>query len=219
MAETYTSAFERLKSLPEIFTGSDVTTIFRWTSQTASTYLANWRRAGLVESLGGRSDVHMNLVRNPSANREAALRRVFPHATKIGADVLREAGWTTQIMSSPEVAVPRGSSYAVNGFALSPRSEKWFQQVSPGIIDNPVGLRALAPAWALADMIARAKDRRVGDAWLLAPDDIDLEAVAADPQTKAAIKSFGLRKADITADGYEGLYDATEAISTNRQAA
>jgi hypothetical protein len=61
----------------------------------------------------------MNLVRNHHANAEAALRRVFPQATKVGVGILREAGWTTQIPSVPEVAVPQpGPIYAVEGFAV-----------------------------------------------------------------------------------------------------
>lgn len=209
MSKAQISAIDRLRELPEIFTGSDVTILFGWTSQTASTYLANWRRSRLIKSLGGRSDVHMNLVRNPNPNPEVAIRRVFPYAIRIGVDVLRQAGWTTQIMREPEVAILRGQSYAVEGFTLVIRPEHWFQKVLPGVQDDNVALRVLQPAWALADMIARAKDGRVSDAWLLAPDDIDLEAAAADPQISDAMRAFNLRSKDITAQGYEDIYNTT----------
>lgn len=209
MSKSQISSIERLRELPEIFTGSDVTILFGWTSQIASTYLANWRRSRLIKSLGGRSDVHMNLVRNPRPNPEVALRRVFPYAVRIGVDVLRQAGWTTQIMQEPEVAILRGQSYAVEGFTLTIRPENWFQKVQNAVQDDNVALRVLQPAWALADMIARAKDRRVSDAWLLAPDDIDLEAAAADPQMSEARRAFGLRAKDLTAQGYEEVYNTT----------
>jgi len=203
------SAIERLRLLPEVFTGTDVTILFGWTSQTASTYLANWRKAKLIQSLGGRSDVHMNLVCNPTPNPEVALRRVFPQAIRIGVDILRQAGWTTQVIRDPEVAIPVGTFYTVNGFTLTTRNDSWFRKILPGVQDGQVGLRFLEPAWALADMIARAMDGRVCDPWLLAPDDIDIEAAAADPQMKAARQAFKLRKHVLTVVGYESIYDTT----------
>lgn len=204
---TYTSAIRRLQALPEIFTGSDLTMLCGWSSPIASTYLANWRRVGLVKSLGGRADVHMNLVRNPHVNPEVALRRVFPLAVRVGVDLLREAGWTTQIPNLPEVAVPQpGPIYAVEGFALTGRSGKWFTRVAPSVTPVDVGLRRLTPAWALADMVARALDGRVRQAWLLAPDDLDLSAARQDPALPTALAAFGVDEHHLTDDGYAQLY-------------
>ena len=206
--KTYTSASKRLETLPEIFTGSDLTMLCGWRSQIASTYLANWRRAGLVKSLGGRSDVHMNLVRNRHINPEAALRRVFPQATKVGADALREAGWTTQIPSLPEVAVPQpGPLYAVEGFLLTGRPAGWFAKVAPSRVQVPDGLVRLQPAWALTDMVARALDKRVRHAWLLAPDDLELSEARQDPALPAALAAFAVDEHHLTDTGYAQLYD------------
>ena len=206
--KTYTSAIKRLQAVPEIFTGSDLTMLCGWSSQIASTYLANWRRVGLVKSLGGRSDVYMNLVRNPHVNPEAALRRVFPQAVKVGVDILREAGWTTQIPSLPEVAVPQpGPIYAVEGFALTGRPNKWFTKVTPGVQPVDDGLWRLSPAWALVDMVARALDRRVRHAWLLAPDDLDLGAARQDKALPAARAAFGVDEQLLTDAGYAQLHD------------
>lgn len=206
--KTYTSASKRLEALPEIFTGSDLTMLYGWRSQIASTYLANWRKAGLVRSLGGRSDVHMNLVRNRHVNLEVALRRVFPLATKVGVDILREAGWTNQIPSLPEVAVPQpGPIYAVVGFALTGRPHKWFTKVAPGVQHVNDGLTRLKPAWALVDMVARALDKRVRHAWLLAPDDLDLGEAREDEALPAALAAFGVEEHDLTEAGYARLYD------------
>lgn len=204
----YTSASKRLETLPEVFTGSDLTMLCGWRSQIASTYLANWRRAGFVKSLGGRSDVHMNLVRNRHANPEAALRRVFPQGTKVGADILREAGWTTQIPSLPEVAIPQpGPIYAVEGFLLTGRPNKWFTKVAPGLVQVHDGLLRLQPAWALVDMVARALDKRVRQAWLLAPDDVELAEARQDLSLPAALAALGVDANHLSDPGYAQLYD------------
>ncbi len=205
---TYTSAIERLAGLPEVFTGGDLTVLFGWKSGIASTYLANWRRAGLVKSLGRRSDVHMNLLRNREVNPELALRRVYPQAIKLGVDVLREAGWTTQIPARAEVAVPAsGAPHALDGFEITTRTAKWFARVAPGIERTPQGMDRLRPAWALADMIARAKDARVRGAWLLDPADIELAAVRGDSDTLQALVAFALQAACVDEAGYSKLYD------------
>lgn len=206
-----TSARQRLLDMPEIFTGAELAMKFRWRSGIASTYLANWRSAGLVKSLGGRSDVHMNLVLNPKANPEEALRRAIPAACKIGADILREAGWTTQILSTPEVAAPASATlYDVEAFLLTHRPQRWFSKVASGIEAASPGLDRLRPAWALADMIDRAMDGRVQNAWLLDPEDIDLEAAAEDPEIQQAFSAFGLDAEVLGHGGYETLYEALE---------
>lgn len=203
----YTSAQQRLRALPEVFTGSDLTIVFGWKSATASTYLALWRKAGLVQSLGGRSDVHMNLVQNGQANPEQALRRAYPRAIKVGLDVLRQVGWTTQIPSSIEVALPKGSGlHQIDGFHLQMRSEKWYDSVAPGLLKVVVGIDQLQPAWALADMLARAEDHRVSGSWLLDPEDIDMDLVLADKQLAPATKALGIVLH--TAADYEHIYAA-----------
>ncbi len=212
MAERkYTSAIERLRVTPEVFTGSELTVLFGWKSAIASSYLANWRKAGLVKSLGGRSDIHMNLVRNPHINPELALRRAFPLAILVGVDRLRAAGWTTQIPTLPEVAIALTSSrYSIDGFALTVRPEKWFQTVKPGVEKVADGIDRLRPAWALADMISRAQDRRVRHAWLLDPDDLDLHSVLHSntrSDLAAALRAFELVPDCLEGSGYERIYD------------
>jgi hypothetical protein len=189
----YTSAMERLASLPEVFTGRDLTVLYGWTSGICSSYLAQWRKAGLIESLGGRSDVHMNRVGNRLLNSELALRRAYPQAIKLGVDVLRAALWTTQIPSSIEVAVSTGSAaYSLKGFVISTRTAKWMERARPGVQRVEDGLDRLRPAWALADMLARAHDARVRQVWLLDPDDVDWQAVRADKQIEPALTAMGL---------------------------
>lgn len=211
----YTSATQRLITLPEVFTGSDLTIRFGWKSAVASTYLALWRKAGLVQSLGGRSDVHMNLVQNRRVNPEQALRRAYPRAIKVGVDVLRQAGWITQIPSRVDVAVPKaGGLHAIAGFCLRHRSDKWFERVAPGVLKTALGIDQLQPAWALADMLARAQDRRVSDAWLPDPEDLDLAAVLADPGLPQAVAAMGVAMEQ--ADNYEALYAAWSSARLHR---
>ena len=206
MSEVYVSAVQRLLDLPEVFTGGDLTVKFQWKSATASTYLALWRRAGLVRSLGGRSDVHMNLVRNRAVSTEVALRRVYPRAIKVGVDVLRQAGWTTQFPASVEMALPQSSvPHAVDGFVLSRRAERWYAAVAPGVERVTSGIDQLKPAWALADMLARTRDGRVRGAWLIDPEDLDMESAFADKELPKALAQWGLGVMDAT--GYEGFYE------------
>lgn len=208
----YTSAIERLASLPEVFTGRDLTVLYGWTSGICSSYLAQWRKAGLIESLGGRSDVHMNRVGNRLLNFELALRRAYPQALKLGVDVLRAAGWTTQIPSSIEVAVPTGSAaYSVKGFAISTRTAKWMERARPGVERVQDGLDRLQPAWALADMLARARDARVRHVWLLDPEDVDWQAARANKQIEPALKAMGLEMSCLEDAALDALFTSVLA--------
>lgn len=211
MKQVYTSAIDRLRSLPPVFTGSDLTVRFAWNSRMASSYLTQWRKAGLVRSLGGHSDVHMNLVTQPQADPERALRMAFPRAVLVGSDILRQAGWTTQIHSMPEAAIPEpGPRFALNDFDLQPRSAAWFDLVAPGTLKTAMGAARLSPAWALADMIARASDRRRTRAWLLAPDDIDLAEARNDSELPAALRAFGLDPNAAQEERYAAVFDARQ---------
>ncbi len=209
-AKIYTSAQVRLMGLPVIFTGSDLTVRFGWTSVAASQYLSQWRKRQLVQSLGGLSDVHFNLLRCSQPSLDAGLRRAIPRAIKGGVDVLREAGWTTQILRHLEAIVPvDGPLYSLNDIKLQTRTTRRFSMTEPGTIPVSAeeGLSRLHPAWALADMIHRARDGRVNDAWLLDPDDIDLDAARSDKRMGKALEAFKLSPDLISDDGYARLYD------------
>lgn len=145
----------------------------------------------------------MNLVINPNVDTDLALRRLYPSAVRVGLDVLREAGWITQVPSRPEVVVPLGEPiYALDDFSLATRPASWFKRVAPGLTLSDRGVSRLQPVWALADMLARAVDRRVRDAGLLDPDDVDFESAAADQDMPAALEAFGLDAAVLTPAGY-----------------
>ena len=177
---TNVSSVDRLKVLPTIFRGSDITVRFQWNSKTASHYLWLWKRRGLVEPLGGHSDVFANLMVDASPNWEAALLMARPSAVIVGIECLRRAGWTTQIPARPEVAIDHALPLlSSDHFSIERRSEGWFETVRRGI-SRPASKAAdavartapeLRPAWALADMLATSGWGPCG----LQPDDIDFD--------------------------------------------
>lgn len=186
------SAYERLAALPAVFRGTDLTVRFQWTSKTASHYLYLWKKRGLVSGLGGHSDVFANLVVSREADWEAGLRLAMPSAVRVGVDVLRRAGWTTQIPFLPSVAVNNAeATYQVDHFHVVPRPPGWFKVLAPGIQrPDPRGLAALAPSWALAEMIRSEGWGACG----LAPDDIYWDQVTDQDRIEweAACDQLGL---------------------------
>ncbi|MHB1566933.1 MAG: hypothetical protein ACYCXG_09505 [Acidiferrobacter sp.] len=171
------SAIERLRSLPDVFRGADLTVRFQWTSKTASQYLYLWKRRGLIAGAGGHSDVFMNLLTGRKDVMKA-LALAMPTAVITGIEALRAAGWTTQIPQCPTVAVLRGSRiFQMEGFLIEPRSDSWFARIRPGLSSPGLEYPAqLAPEWALADLLQRQGWGVCG----LFPDDIEWEDVGAD---------------------------------------
>lgn len=187
-----TSAIVRLQSLPPVFLGADLTIRFRWTSKTASQYLYLWKRRGLVQGLGGHSDVYANLLTNPTPNWEKALLTAMPSAVTIGVEALRQAGWTTQVPQRPTVSVnAKQSVFSVEAFEITPRDPRWFDAASNGIEgDRALGLPVLRPAWALADMLRTHGWGKCG----LWPDDLDLDEIGDQDEVdwQAACTAFDL---------------------------
>lgn len=190
-SRTQVSAFERLRDLPALFRGGDLTRRFGWTSKTASQYLYLWKRRGLVQGLGGHSDVYANLLAGRDPDWEGAVVIAMPSAVLIGIEALRRAGWTTQLVQRPTIAVKSGCPmFQTEHFDAVNRDPHWFDQVAPGIEGSPdAGLRTLRPAWALADLLHHAGWEHGG----LSPDDIEWsQAAGAERDWRAARKAFGL---------------------------
>jgi hypothetical protein len=185
-ADKPVSALQRLLSLPAIFSGRDLTIRFGWTSKNASQYLYLWKKRGLVQALGGHSDTFANLIVQPQADWEEGLRHAMPSAVIVGVEALRRRGWTTQIQARPDVVVQESLPvYTLNRFNVSARPAAWFEASRKGIANG-----ALAPAWALADMLAREGWGACG----LAPDDIEWGAIKERDrgQWTAACKAYRL---------------------------
>jgi hypothetical protein len=190
-SQTQVSAFERLRDLPALFRGGDLTRRFGWTSKTASQYLYLWKRRGLVQGLGGHSDVYANLLASRHPDWEEAVVMAMPSAVLVGIEALRRAGWTTQLLQRPTVAVKSGHPvFKTDHFDLVTRDPRWFDQVAPGIEGRAgEGLRTLRPAWALADLLDRMGWEHSG----LSPDDIEwAQTASAERDWRAARKAFGL---------------------------
>jgi hypothetical protein len=195
------SAIARLQSLPSVFRGSDLTVRFQWTSKTASQYLYLWKRRGLVQGLGGHSDVYANLLTNPKPDWGKAMMLAMPSAVVIGVEALRQAGWTTQVPHRPTVAVDaRHSIYSTEFFEVEPHGAQWFESVRSGVQgERRLGLPTLRPAWALAEMLRTQGWGRCG----LWPDDIDWDQVK-----KADEVDWQSARKALTLEGPDTLHSA-----------
>lgn len=197
---TQISAHERLLTLPAVFKGGDLTVRFQWTSRTASHYLFLWKNRGLVAPLGGHSDVYANLVIERRPNWEVAARLAMPTAVVIGVEVLRRAGWTTQIPSMPTIAVSSARpTYQLQLFDVVKLPPKWFNRMASGVrTDGIDSLPSLAPAWALADLVSRHGWGGFG----IEPDDIYWDEITEQDLAdwEEAIVAMGLPAAGMNPD-------------------
>ena len=164
------SVHDGLRLLPSFFHVADLTIRFRWTAKAASRYLYHWKIQGYVVALGGQSGIYANLVVDKDPQWESALRMIMPTAVVIGIEILRRAGWTTQIPYVPTVAVNAAKRVCkVEHFNVEALPPEWYDLMACGIRENEAGaLPYLTPAWALADLIRR-------EGWCdcgVGPDDI-----------------------------------------------
>jgi hypothetical protein len=144
-----------------------------------------------VQGLGGHSDVYANLLASRHPDWEGAVVMAMPSAVLVGIEALRRAGWTTQLVQRPTVAVKSGyPMFTTEHFDVVNRDPDWFEQVAPGTEGIPDhGLRTLRPAWALADLLHHAGWQHSG----LSPDDLEWsQAASAERDWRAARKAFGL---------------------------
>lgn len=210
------NSFDRLSTLPAIFTGRDLTVRFGWSNKTASHYIWLWSKQGRIDKLGGHSDTFANLVVEKTPNWEAALLRALPSATKIGVECLRIHGWTTQIQTIPDAAIDAsGSEFSIDKFIIHKRPVDWFDTVSKGI-DRPHAqvLPLLRPAWALADLVSQKQ--KDAHSWLIAPDDIEFDAITTRDQKDwlLASKSLNIGQHALTEEGYSELFDSLTSERT-----
>lgn len=195
------SAVERLQALPPVFRGADLTVRFRWTSKTASQYVYLWKRRGLIEALGGKSDVFANLLKPDRVDWHQAVRMAIPSAVIVGVEALRAAGWTTQVPQRPVAAVRAGDPvFKIRRFVISRRSDDWFRSVREGIArGEPHGAAPLLePAWALADLLRGAGWGSGG----LRPDDIAWELLSPDDMARVLAAAAAL---DVPDDAIETI--------------
>ena len=166
------SAIERLRALPPVFRGSDLSLRFGWSTHEAGEYLRRWKGRDLVKPTGPRAGVYFNLIAETSAPEThlgEAIAMLFPSALVVGASVLHAAGWITQIPRQLDVAVLRRRTFpALKGVVLHPRSIFWYRLVHSRLerAEGQVVPR-LDPAFALADAL------KYRDGWVPEPDDVE----------------------------------------------
>lgn len=167
------SAVDRLRTLPALFRGTDLTLRFGWSSKTASQYVYLWRRTGLVEPFGGHADVFANRLVADEPDWESALVMAMPSALIVGIESIRRAGWTTQIPARPQVAIHASSTlYSTMHFMVERRDAAWFERVQNGVVRGDGGhASVLSAPYALVDLIEREGWGACG----LDPDDLDVD--------------------------------------------
>jgi hypothetical protein len=185
---------DALERLPSVFHVADLTLRLGWKPQLAQKQLYYWRRQDLVSGLGGQSGVYVNLVASRYPDWEMGLRIVMPTAVVSGLEVLRRAGWITQIPYLITVTVSAAHTvYEVNKFDVNVQAPAWFDAVAAGMRSGEgVALPSLAPAWALADLVLR-------EGWCdcgVGPDDIywDLVTISDECDWMDACAALGLGK-------------------------
>jgi hypothetical protein len=189
---------ECLYLLPPVFHVADLTIRFRWCPRTAARRLFEWHARGKVARLGGRSGIYANLVRDKYPNWELALRMVMATGVIIGIEILRRAGWTTQIPYVPTVVVDAAQPfYQIQHFHVEALDFEWFTMMKDGIRPAEAdSLRYLTPSWALADLIKR-------EGWCdcgLGPDDIYWDMVTEQDQREWTAACVALNLGAIAMD-------------------
>jgi hypothetical protein len=194
-----TRSLDRLRELPEVFSLGMACTLFGMTRGMASTYIARWKEAGLVASLGEKTGMHFNLLRDPDGpqtRRLDAIAYLLPGSRIIGASALHAAGWTTQIPRSLEIAAPPRRSYpAIPDVEIARRPRDWF--AGPGRrIARAGSVPILDPATALADAW-------VSGSWRPDPDELEWDEIDRDAVCRA-FSTFGMDLPDILREEDEG---------------
>ncbi len=200
-AQSRKSAFERLQELPEVFTLNTASAILECDAGNASTYIGRWKDNGFVTSLGPRTGVHFNLLKNPSADKDRRMEAIaflFPGAMIGGVSAVHAAGWTTQFPRQTEIIIPKRRSFpAVDDAIILMRPLPWIREAR-NWIKTPGAVPWLDPAFALADCLR-------SDLWHPDPDDIEWDEVDVNG-LRRAFEYFTL---DIPEDWAEEMEYAT----------
>jgi hypothetical protein len=165
------SAIEALRQLPPVFTSRDAMRVFDVKPTYIKLLMHRWKERELVRPAGPRLGVFYNLIVAPDwqAHQSEAIRIAHPSAVVLGASVLHQHGWITQIPRQVQIAVLEAPTVAqMDGVELHRRPLAWYRDMAPW--GEPVlGLPALTPQKALSDCMAHRDTM-----WCPDPDDLDL---------------------------------------------
>lgn len=184
------SAIDRLNSLPDVFTGTDVMRACSWDSKRTNEMLARWKKRGWVGTLGKRLDVYSNNIKLTEDVRLACmLNKWDANALDLSHSVWSAAGWTTQFSLRSIVASTRiVRDVETDDVYLKYRPLRWWKTVYPGIVHKtePLDLHKLKPEWLLAEALYSGDK----DLWLPDPDDLDFYEIEESTQLTDWNKAF-----------------------------
>lgn len=180
---------EHLNKLPDVFSVSEVKRYLGLNDDTARVYLSRWQARELIQPWAPRSGLYFNLVSNKNSPHDCfskAVTKCFPQAVLIGPQIIRAAGWITQISNTYTLALNvrptrgstlKGSGYPEpNGVSFEYRPRTWWhamlnnKKTLDSKMQNQFGLQAVSPGFALVDMWKNRKNE-----WFPDPDDLYLD--------------------------------------------
>lgn len=161
---------QRLPLLPVVFSMADAAALCSdLDASRRRVMLKRWKERGLIRPAGPRSKLYYNLMLQSDWQAVLLITvcRAYPSAVLIGPNVLRRAGWTTQIARDLHIAVLKRRTYArLDGVQIHPRSRAWYAQRTFGA--SMEGLPTITAEQALWDSLEHQNE-----IWCPDPDDLD----------------------------------------------
>lgn len=160
------SSRTRLSQLPDWFSRQTASAVLEIENDKLSVYLNRWASSGLIQPLGKRTGMFLNLVVKPNPGWETkaqAIKFLYPEVIICGDSILNHEGWTTQRSSKIDLAIlDRKTNVSIDGIRIHRRSAQWFNDVNQGILrQGPIP--ELKPEYVLADMVKRGTQPDVDD--------------------------------------------------------
>ncbi|WP_454914425.1 hypothetical protein [Variovorax gossypii] len=171
-----TAAIDRLRVLPDIFNATAALLVTNIPKEQFNQYMWRWQKAGLVRTIGARSDIWINLLRVPEPSNEIwlkAVRMALPDAIVAGHGVLQRHGLSTQMANRIDMIRPVESARAeIDGVVLHERPKMWIKTLRRmRAVNEEGGLPELDPGAALVDLLRF-------DPTSIDEDDIDWHALS-----------------------------------------
>jgi hypothetical protein len=153
-----TAAIDRLRVLPDVFNATAALLVTNIPKEQFNQYMWRWQKAGLVRSIGARSDVWINLLATPKPSHETwlkAVRMALPDAIVAGHALLQRHGLSTQMANRVDMIRPAQSARAeIDGVVLHERPKMWVKTLRRLRAVNEEGpLPELDPGAALVDLL------------------------------------------------------------------
>ncbi|WP_298705405.1 hypothetical protein [uncultured Variovorax sp.] len=153
-----TAAIDRLRLLPDVFNATSALLVTGIPKEQFNQYMWRWQKAGLVRTIGARSDVWINLLRVPELSHEIrmkAIRMALPDAIVAGHGVLQRHGLSTQMANRIDMIRPvESAKIEIDGVVLHERPKMWIKTLRRvGAVNEDGPLPELDPGAALVDLL------------------------------------------------------------------